>query len=93
MIIEALILMGSGYVASRYVKIEFDERAQNAARKLLELGLAQIPNAVKTLQATGSRFLSQAALPSKSEEVEVVEKLGAEELDKIIRENAKKSKI
>lgn len=94
MIIEALILIGIGHVSAKFIKIEPDQRTQNAANRLIQLGLAQLPNVAKTLQAGGARLATQlTALPSKSAEVPTFSADELEQIEKSIGEHNKSNKV
>jgi len=81
MIIEALILIAGAY-AGRHVNISVSPEAQVAAKKLIDIGIAQIPKVASTGKLLASRAI--AALPQSAQgSVPVLE---AEELEGIAEE-------
>ncbi len=78
MIIEALILIAGAY-AGRHVNISVSPEAQAAAKKLIDIGIAQLPKVASTGKLLASRAIS--ALPQSAQEPAPV--LEAEELEVI----------
>lgn len=78
MIIEALILIAGAY-AGRHVNISVSPEAQVAAKKLIDIGIAQLPKVANTGKLLASRAIS--ALPQSAQVSAPV--LEAEELEVI----------
>jgi hypothetical protein len=81
MIIEALILIAGAY-AGRHVNISVSPEAQAVAKKLIDIGIAQLPKVASTGKLLASRAIS--ALPQSAQEPAPV--LEAEELEVIAQE-------
>ncbi len=78
MIIEALILIAGAY-AGRHVNISVSPEAQAVAKKLIDIGIAQLPKVASTGKLLASRAIS--ALPQSAQGPAPV--LEAEELEVI----------
>jgi hypothetical protein len=78
MIIEALILIAGAY-AGRHVNISVSPEAQVVAKKLIDIGIAQLPKVATTGKLLASRAIS--ALPQSAQVSAPV--LEAEELEVI----------
>jgi hypothetical protein len=87
MIIEALILIAGAY-AGRHVNISVSPEAQVVAKKLIDIGIAQLPKVATTGKLLASRAIS--ALPQSAQVSAPV--LEAEELE-VIAADARRTEM